>query len=94
MKWIKKVFNFSRKNELKLCKERIIELEIAVNNLRKGIQRYYMANYRAKCRVDFSSQNMVICVTTLCGREEVPVTRDPEEMKKIIMDLPLLDYGC
>ena len=76
-----------KKHYATLYKERIFQLEGAV-------KKYYMANYMAKCRVDWASQNMVIGVTVLHGNEEAPITNDPEVMKKIIMDLPLLDYGC
>lgn len=77
----------TKKMTKKLLKERIETLE-------KGIRKYYMAIYNAQCRVDMAAQNRIISVSCLQGNEESPITRDPKIMKDIIMELPLMDYGC
>jgi hypothetical protein len=66
-------------------KERIFQLE-------KAVRMYYMANYNAKRLVGHNPG--IIGVMTIQGDEEVPVIRDAEGLKQVILDLPLKDFGC
>lgn len=74
------------RDKIKLQQDRIDFLE-------KIIRRYYNAIYELKGSVDYSSQNMIRGISSLCGNESKQVVEVPASIKKEILELPLFDCG-